>query len=92
MDSHKTCAHCVVARGWLQIQCSGWLFENVEEELREHFKDEGYNHPWVGRAVVSMRRRWKARDGSLMPIPSPAPPQAYLTHWDRTAKHAEEIL
>lgn len=61
---HKTCRHCIAAREWLSVVCSGFLFESVRDDLKEHF-DQGYG-PWLGRAVISMGRGWKRKDGTLM--------------------------
>ncbi len=69
LQTYKTCPHCLVARGWLQAECGGWLFGEVCEDLREHFYDGGMDDRyWLGRVVVGMRLRWQGKRG-LMPVP-----------------------
>jgi hypothetical protein len=63
-DTYITCEQCVSVRDWLQKVCGGWIYSMVEEDIAEHFR-EGYGI-WLGRAAVSMRRKWRRRDGSLM--------------------------
>lgn len=74
---HKTCAHCMVARDWLQKECSGWIYGGVEEDLREHVTDNGgyYGMP-LARLSVAMKNNWRRRDGSLRPVP-PMPSTSY---------------
>lgn len=62
--TNHTCIHCLGAREWLRIECSGWLFEAVFEDLQEHFDEQPDLH--LGRMLVGMRRKWRRRDGSLM--------------------------
>lgn len=64
--THRTCAHCATVREWLRAECSGWVYEAVAEDLLEHFR-EGMGI-WLGRAVVGMRRQWRRRDGTAMPV------------------------
>lgn len=78
----KTCAHCVMASGWLEEQCDGYGFGRLREEIEEHWH-EGYKSAWMGRAIVGMRRGWKRHDGALLAVPSEPPPTSYLTTWDR---------
>lgn len=61
----KTCQQCIAAREWLNVVCSGFAYESVMEEMKEHF-DEGYG-PWLGRAYLGMRKKWRRKDGTLMP-------------------------
>src|SRR3990167_7116206 len=35
----RTCAHCVAVRSWLVVQCGGWLYEGVLEDLAEHWQE-----------------------------------------------------
>lgn len=62
----RTCPHCLGARHWLQVECNGWLFEAVYEDLKEHFEEQPDLH--LGRLLVGMRRRWARRDGTLMDV------------------------
>lgn len=70
ITTYRTCAHCLVARGWLQIECGGWLFGEVHEDLREHFHGGGMEDRYrLGRLVVGMQKRWQGKRG-LMPVPA----------------------
>lgn len=66
----RQCAHCVWAAAWLRSECNGFLFGCVEEDLRDHWDGELMRGLDLGRRIVGMRRRWKRRDGSLMPVPA----------------------
>lgn len=67
---HKTCAHCMVVRGWLQDECGGWLYGGVEEDAREHiFNNPGHYGIDLHRAVVGMSWNWRTRSGRLLPVP-----------------------
>lgn len=70
MHVHKTCAHCMVVRGWLQNECGGWLYGAVEEDARGHCHGSGYGMD-LYRAVVAMSQNWRKKDGSLRSIPAP---------------------
>lgn len=66
---HKTCAHCEVARAWLQDECGGWLYGGVEEDIRQHCEDgSGYSMS-LYRIAVGMDWRWHTPRGRLLPIP-----------------------
>lgn len=67
-SDYKQCEHCQAAATWLQVVCNGYLLDGILEELREHWGD-GYRNRWLGRAIIGMRRRWRKRDGTLMPPP-----------------------
>jgi len=64
----KTCEHCASARDWLITHCGGFVFTQVDEELREHFH-EGYRADRVGRLIIGIKRQWKAFRGGMMPVP-----------------------
>lgn len=68
ITNHKTCAHCMVARGWLQDECGGWLYRGVEEDIREHAHNGGYPMG-VHRLAVGMAWKWRAPSGKMLPIP-----------------------
>lgn len=75
-DTFRTCAHCIAARSWLRVECRGWLYCGVGEELEQHWDDSGeYRSAWLARAIVGMRRQWKRRDGSLLPVMDPWQPR-----------------
>lgn len=65
---YRTCEHCQAARSWLVETCRGWLFRGVLDELAEHWEeDPSYRSIWLGRAILTMRRGHKRRDGTLRP-------------------------
>jgi hypothetical protein len=66
-QTHKTCAHCMMARGWLHHNCGGWLYGAVEEDIREHAY-ENYGG-YVKRLAVGMRWKWRAPSGRMLPVP-----------------------
>lgn len=71
--TYKTCMACVEGgREWLLVQCSGWIYGNVYEELVEHWA-EGYrgqpishrtgekiDGPQLGAEIAKMRNRMRA--------------------------------
>lgn len=72
-SSHKTCAHCMVARGWLSGECGGWAYGAVEEDLREHVAQRGAVREYgigVARLAVGMQWQWKTPSGALLPLPA----------------------
>lgn len=66
--THKTCAHCMVARDWLMAECGGWVFDFVQEDVAEHW-DEGDHDIRLARLIVGMRRKWTTRRGDVMRLP-----------------------
>lgn len=67
--SEKQCRHCWAASVWLTEVCGGFLWGGVAEDLREHWDvSPKYRTLWLGRAVVGQQRRWRRRDGELMPV------------------------
>jgi hypothetical protein len=63
----KTCLHCVVAREWLRVICSTWLYGAVGEDLGEHRYEDPYCTVGLLRLIAGMNRRWAWR-GGLVPI------------------------
>jgi hypothetical protein len=71
MFTHKTCAHCLVAVEWMNDTCGGYVYGEVEEELREHWhEDTTYRRRELARLIWGMGRFWRTRRGALMPIPT----------------------
>ena len=67
--NHKTCAHCMKVRNWLQDECGGFLYGGVKEDAREHvFNHDGYGYE-LYRAIVGMQWRWRTKSGRLLPVP-----------------------
>lgn len=82
---HKTCAHCMVARGWLQGECGGWLYGGVIEDLREHCHEGPYDMG-VFRIAVGASWKWRGKRGNLLPVPAMPP----TTHdLERAAKEPQ---
>lgn len=77
VKTHKTCAHCMVARDWLRMECGGWIYGMVQEDLGEHVSEspEYYGMP-LARLYVAQRNDWKRHDGTLRPVPA-MPPTTY---------------
>lgn len=70
--TNHTCAHCIAARSFLIKECNGYLMQGVLEDLEEHWQEDTlYRSHWLGRAILGIRRKWRKRDGSLMPVPAP---------------------
>ncbi len=67
--SETTCLHCEAASGWLVRECNGYIFGQVEEELREHWQEDGINTRELAALCWGMKRKWKRRDGQMMPVP-----------------------
>lgn len=72
-EAHKTCPHCMVARDWLLVNCGGWIYEQVGEEIIEHAEEYPKLALPLLRLAVGMRRMWKGFHGGLMPLPKQAP-------------------
>jgi hypothetical protein len=71
MFTHKTCSHCQVARVWMYRECGGFVYGEIEEELREHWHESDvYRNRELARLIYGMGRFWKRRKGGLMPIPT----------------------
>ena len=68
VSTFKTCRHCGVLQNWLQRECGGFLYGGLSDEMQEHARE--YQSFWLWRGLASMRRRWRKRDGSRIPIPS----------------------
>lgn len=70
MVTHKTCAHCEVARNWLSAQCGGWCYGGVEEDVREHCFDHAGYTMGLYRIAVGMGWKWRTPRGRLLPVPA----------------------
>ena len=65
----RACAHCQVAVAWLQAECGGYIFGQVEEDCAEHLQELVASVGLV-RLVVGMRRQWARFHGDgLLPVP-----------------------
>lgn len=73
-DTYITCAHCMVARGWLTKNCGGFVYEQVIDETKEH----GEEYPALAiplyRVVVGAKHKWQKFGGGMMPVPKMPPP------------------
>lgn len=67
-----TCAHCVVAEQWLQINCGGFLHTGVTEDIDEHISeywritDMAFG---LSRLKFGMGRQWRGFRAPLLPVP-----------------------
>lgn len=69
-NQYKVCRHCNVAKCWLVAECGGFLFEGIEEDIHGHAQEYGSTtSAALYRIVVGMRRKWRRRDGGMMPLP-----------------------
>lgn len=73
-ETFKTCAHCRVADQWLRINCGGVVLTEMADELHEHAVEYRALAIPLLRVVVGMRRKWRWRDGRIMPLPKLPPP------------------
>ena len=55
--TEQTCVHCVAAREWLTVNCGGFVFQGVQQDLEEHFESTA-GSLWLGRAIIGMKRKW----------------------------------
>ncbi len=65
---YKTCAHCQVCREWLLSECSGFVYEQVYEDMMEHATNGLYPMA-VMRLAIGMKKEWTRKDGNLLSIP-----------------------
>lgn len=64
-----TCDQCRAACEWLLVVCSGFLHNDVENELTEHLQEPYPISTYsLARLVVMMRRKWLRRDGSMWTV------------------------
>lgn len=69
-SANKTCSHCMVGQRWLSINCGGWLFSQVAEEMWEHAEEYPLLAVPLLRVKIGMQRKWKRFDGAgLMALP-----------------------
>jgi len=68
ISTHKTCAHCMVVRNWLNAECSGFIYAFVQDDFGEHAQDSYYGYD-IKRAYIAMRKDWRLKDGTLRPLP-----------------------
>ncbi|MBM7424940.1 hypothetical protein HNR64_003277 [Spongiibacter marinus] len=66
-ETHKTCQHCQVIRKWLTHECGGFVYGQIYSDIEEHAW-EGYGMA-VGRMVIGMRKKWRTKAGTLLPLP-----------------------
>jgi hypothetical protein len=63
--THFTCRHCTVATEWLVLNCGGWVFDHVLEDIEEHIKEFPGAAESLWPLSHGMRRQWKADDGRV---------------------------
>lgn len=71
--TYHTCVHCMTARAWLTINCDGFVYCTVQEDIHEH----AIEYPALAeplRALANaMRAKWMS-NGELMPVMAVPPP------------------
>ena|ERR1700722_1922760 len=68
-DSGYCCIHCCVCKDWLIRECAGYLYSEVEEDLRQHWYEDGIRTYELGRLIVGMKEKWTTPKGKLMKVP-----------------------
>jgi hypothetical protein len=67
-DASVVCNHCHVACEWLKVNCGGWLFNGVFEDIEQHWDE--YRRMDIARLVVGMKHKWRGPRGERgMPLP-----------------------
>lgn len=70
MDVLKQCVHCENGPiKWLMRECSGYLYTQAEEDLREHWVEYGIRTRELAELIFGMGRMWTKRNGELMVVP-----------------------
>ncbi len=62
-QTYKNCSHCDSGAKLLMENCNGYVFEGMQEDLKEHVHQ---SIPWAmkaARVVVGMKRKWKKFSG-----------------------------
>lgn len=52
----RQCQHCHTAADWLLAICSGWIYGEVYNDLREHWDE--YPSRALARLTVGIKTRW----------------------------------
>lgn len=65
--THKTCLHCQIARDWLTLECGGFIYTMIDEDIQEHSR-EGYGFG-VARLAAGLACGWRRKNGALYRIP-----------------------
>lgn len=68
----KTCQHCLAARRWLLVACSGYIFEAVHADIGEHWSESNaLRTVALGRLKLAgaSGRQWQHRDGTATYTP-----------------------
>lgn len=67
MQRFATCVHCLIAGEWLVRACSGYLFNAMLEDLREHMEcSPAYASPVLQSLIDGMSGGW---DDGLATLP-----------------------
>ena len=73
VESYHTCVGCTAAEEWLRVECRGWLFGVVDEDLAQHLtygpwsadeERQAFRVTRPARLLVGMRRQWRRFDGA----------------------------
>ena len=63
----RMCVHCRAAAEWLVKVCDGYPIGFVRDDLDAHYGE--YKDEWLLAQLDGMKRKWRAADGALMPLP-----------------------
>lgn len=62
----KQCAHCDAASGWLNSICNGFIYDQVIEELREHWEEEYDLRSFaLARLILLGESQWHRDHGGI---------------------------
>lgn len=73
-ETYRTCSHCMVAREWLRVNCGGWIYSDVIDEIREHAEEYHKIALPLLRLVVGAKRKWRSFAGGVSKLPKLPPP------------------
>lgn len=74
-STYKTCSHCAIPEEWLAINCDGYIFGEIIDDIDEHGRD--YQRADLRALAAGAAKKWRTDDGLLMPVP-PLPPRLSL--------------
>lgn len=70
-ETDKTCAHCMVGRGWMLENCGVYYLGHLMSDMLEHAEEYPDLKDGLLEIVAGMRRKWRAFEGDgLMPAPT----------------------
>ncbi|QIB67142.1 hypothetical protein [Kineobactrum salinum] len=67
INTHKTCAHCLVVRSWISKECGGWIYGEIKEDFEEHARNPFYEET-LNYLCSGIQRRWRCQHEQLLPV------------------------